>query len=176
MKMTPIHNEDENEVITFLLASTWPFHRSVSSSDEEYRKVFQSFYMNRNNQAFWIENDAEKVGLLVIEDINDDIPFIDMRLAERFRGQGLGKQCLHWATDYIFQLPQKKYRIEGHTKVANIAMRKTFHACGYVKEGYFRDAWENSDGSLEDCLCYAFIRRDWGKDTPTPLPVDELPF
>lgn len=55
-------------------------------------------------------------------------------------------------------------------------MRKTLNKCGFVKEGYLRDAWGNDDGSVADSICYALIRKDWENKQVTPSKLDDLPY
>lgn len=55
-------------------------------------------------------------------------------------------------------------------------MTKTSSKCGYVKEGYLRNAWENNDGTVSDSIYYAFIRSDWENKEITPIKLNDLPF
>lgn len=168
--------DDKDKLVSFLLESTWPFHSTKNPTVDTYTKAYDSGYYHDNNETFWIEHSDQKIGLIIIEDINDGIPLFDLRLASQVRGKGYGKKAVNWMTDYIFNLPKRKVRIEAHTRVDNLAMRKTFNSCGYVKEGYFRDAWENDDGSIYDCVCYAIIRKDWENNKTTPIRLDDYPF
>lgn len=66
--------------------------------------------------------------------------------------------------------------IEAYTRCDKIAMTKTSSKCGYVKEGYLRNAWENNDGTVSDSIYYAFIRSDWENKEITPIKLNDLPF
>lgn len=55
-------------------------------------------------------------------------------------------------------------------------MRKALTKCGFVKEGYLRDAWENDDGSIMDAIIYAATRSDWENGTTTPIQLHDEPY
>ncbi|MGD7043242.1 GNAT family N-acetyltransferase [Jeotgalibacillus proteolyticus] len=131
---------------------------------------------DKDKEIFWIELEQKKIGLIVIHDSSDTIPLFDIRLEEKARGKGIGELALKWLTQYIFSHPVKKIRIEAYTRSDNTAMRKTLHKCGFVKEGYLRQAWEHEDGSVFDSVCYAIIRNDWENQTRTPIKLDDLPY
>ncbi|MBS0692016.1 GNAT family N-acetyltransferase, partial [Enterococcus faecalis] len=126
-------------------------------------------------ETFWIIENEEKVGLLIINDIDDTIPLFDLRLAASARGKGLGVKALKWMQDYLFG-EKNKIRIEGYTRADNIAMRKCFTRAGFVKEGYLRNAWENSDGTVSDTVLYGAIYNDWKNATVTPNKMNEVPY
>src|SRR5690606_14787686 len=113
---------------------------------------------------------------IIIDDINDTIPLFDVRLATEWRGQGYGTQAVNWIKNYIFNLPDKKIRIEAYTRHDNIPMRKALTKCGFVKEGYLRNAWENDDGTIMDTLIYAITRSDWENGIITPIKLNEEPY
>ena len=56
-------------------------------------------------------------------------------------GYGYGPKALRLVAEYVFGLPGKKIRLEGHTRQDNLAMRKTFERAGFVKEAHLRNAW-----------------------------------
>ena len=104
---------------------------------------------------------GERDGLVRLMDLCDDTPLFDLRIRSEHRGRGLGGQALPWLTRYVFtEFPQVQ-RFEGTTRQDNLAMRRTFQKCGYVKEAHYRDAWPTSDGEVRDAVGYAILRRDW---------------
>jgi RimJ/RimL family protein N-acetyltransferase len=171
----PLENELE-ELISFMTMNQWEYHGNTIPSAEKISESFRNGWYHEDRETFWIEIDGEKIGLAIIHDISDTIPLFDLRLSEEYRGKGIGKYCVHWIVKYLFQLPEKKIRIEAYTRADNIPMRKTLFHCGFVKEGYLRNSWENDDGSVSDSLCYAIIRDDWENGTITPIKMEEYSF
>ncbi|MER1990155.1 MAG: GNAT family protein, partial [Solibacillus isronensis] len=121
-----------------------------------------------------IENE-QKLGILIIDDIEDTIPLFDLRLSKEARGKGIGQKSLSWLKDYLYG-EKGKIRIEGYTRADNLAMRKCFTKAGFVKEGYLRKAWENDDGTISDTVLYASIYDDWKDNKTTPIKLDEVPY
>ncbi|MBS4219809.1 GNAT family N-acetyltransferase [Bacillus sp. FJAT-49711] len=165
-----------NDLVSFMTNNTWEYHADPKPSTESIVKAFHNGWYQEGRETYWVENCNEKIGLIIIHDIDDTIPLFDIRLARNARGKGIGTKAVRWMTDYIFSLPDKKIRIEAYTRRDNFAMRKTLTNCGFVKEGYLRNAWENKDGSVSDSICYAIIRTDWENKEQTPIKLNDLPF
>ena len=174
MKIQKYNNEKE-ELINFLTGNEWPFHVNTVVNRESITKTIESGYYEDEKETYWMIDNGEKQGILIIEDIDDSIPLIDIRLAKTARGKGYGKQALLWLKDYLFG-ELGKIRVEGYTRADNIAMRKCFTNAGFVKEGYLRNAWENKDGSVSDSVIYAAIRTDWETNSITMPVFDDYPF
>ncbi|MEQ2528411.1 GNAT family protein [Bacillaceae bacterium CLA-AA-H227] len=162
-----------DDLVSFLTSEEWAFHSQPKPS---YEEILSRYHEGSSAEAFWIERENIKIGLLTIHDISDTIPSFDIRLGSNFRGQGFATEAIRWMIEYLFQLPDKKIRVEAYTRSDNIAMRKTLHKCGFVKEGYLREAWEHADGSVSDMMLYSIIRRDWESRSLTPIRMDELSF
>ncbi|RTR36210.1 N-acetyltransferase [Robertmurraya yapensis] len=162
-----------DDLVSFLTSEEWEFHSQPKPS---YEEILSRYHEGSYAEAFWIKRENVKIGLLTIHDINDTIPSFDIRLGSVTRRKGFATEAIRWMIEYLFQLPDKKIRVEAYTRSDNIAMRKTLHKCGFVKEGYFRDAWEHADGSVSDMMVYSWIRRDWECKSLTPIRLEELPF
>nr|WP_267917762.1 GNAT family protein [Lederbergia citrisecunda] len=165
-----------DDLVSIMTNNTWEYHSDPNPSSEQIIKAFNNGWYHEDRETYWIENHNEKIGLIIIHDIEDTIPLFDIRLSTKHRGKGFGTNAVRWITDYLFRLPDKKIRIEAYTRSDNIAMRKTLSNCGFVKEGYLRNAWENKDGSVSDSICYAIIRTDWENKEQTPIKLNDLPF
>jgi len=77
---------------------------------------------------------GRRVGLAVLEDL-DEIedggdPLFDLRLAESFRGRGLGVPVLRELTAMVFNRFPTVARFEGQTREDNVAMRKLMLRAG----------------------------------------------
>lgn len=71
-----------------------------------------------------------------------ETPLFDLRIATDHRKQGIGMAALRFLTAYVFDNYPNKHRIEGTTRVDNVAMRLAFASVGYVKEAHYRQAWK----------------------------------
>ena len=175
IEFKPLKDEVE-ELVNLITSNEWPFHSGEKLTREQIVHSYENGWYEDGRETFWIERKQEKLGIIIIHDIQDTIPLFDLRIQNNERGRGIGTQTLLWLQDYIFNLPNKKIRIEAYTRSDNLAMRKAFTKSGFVKEGYLRDAWENNDGNYSDAICYAVIRADWENNTVTPIKIDELPY
>ncbi len=112
----------------------------------------------------------ERIGLIRLfdlQDIGSGSPLFDLRILERYRGQGVGNKAVAWLTRFAFETWPELNRIEGTTRVDNMAMRAIFQKCGYVKEGHYRKTWPAIDGQKVDTVQYSILREDWISGTPT---------
>ena len=167
---------EKQELINFLCNNTWPFHAENKQNPDDVKRAFEKGWYADDRETFWIEQDGNKVGLVIIHDISDTIPLFDLRLSAEARGQGIGTKTLLWLKDYLFNKPYEKIRIEVYTRSDNVAMRKCFTKAGFVKEGYLRQAWENTDGTVSDSVLYSAIRMDWERNCITPIKLNEEPY
>jgi RimJ/RimL family protein N-acetyltransferase len=98
------------------------------------------------------------------------------RLKTNFRGKKLGQPILNWITRYVFENYPDKRRIEGQTREDNVAMRKLFNKCGYIKEAYYRMASPTENGERVASIAYGILREDWlsGKTTSVKWKADSF--
>jgi len=165
-------------LLQFLTSEEWPFHGNTRLLPEKAAKMIQDgLFEGSNNRTFWIHDNAgEKIGLIRLfdlDDIEDGVPLFDLRLKARARGKGHGKVALQWLTDYFFETWPELDRVEGNTRSDNSAMKKLFRSCHYAKEGHFRRAWRNANGTALDSIHFAILRDDWKNKKVTPVPWDQ---
>jgi len=168
--------EEQELLIHFLTTNTWPYHGNSHPARELVEKTIEEGgYQSDEVKTFWVENgEQEKVGIVKIYDLQDDIPLFDLRIADEKRGQGYGPLALKLIAEYVFQLPEEKIRLEGHTRQDNFAMRKTFERAGFVKEAQLRQAWFSpKENSYYDAVTYGMTREDFLKGTSTPVNWDD---
>ena len=163
------------ELMNFLSTNVWQYHSNFHIDAKEIKDKVEKDYYSKGRETFWIVVNEQKVGILIIDDIEDTIPMFDIRLASNVRGKGIGVRVLRWLQDYLFG-ERGKIRIEGYTRADNLAMRKSFTNAGFVKEGYLRQAWENEDGSILDSVLYAAILEDWQSKKITEIRINDLPY
>ena len=171
-------DSSEGELLADWLASeAWPFHGRPEPDREKVLTSFRAgFYDGEQARTFWILlGGSERVGLIRLFDLLDPIPRFDIRLRASHRGKGIGKEALRWLTDHVFETMPEKFRIEGETRLDNIAMRRVFRGCGYVKEAHYRKAWPAPDGRYHDAVGYGITRDDWADKTVTPVDWDDEP-
>lgn len=175
-KIVPFTDEIET-LIDFLTKNTWTFHGTSKPKADTIRKNFENgYYWNEESKAFWIvTEDAQKVGMIRIYDLEDDCPLFDIRIDATSTGNGLGVFAVKWMLEYVFTTLEGKTRLEGHTREDNYAMRTVFHKCGFAKEAHHRNAWP-SDGVIYDSIGYGITREDWETGVVTPVNWNDYKY
>lgn len=175
---TELTKETEHELVQLLTTETWPYHGTENPTEESIRtSIQQGNYTNEGTKTFLIRDNAETesiIGIFRLFDLHDPTCLFDLRLKQQYRGQNRGAHAVKRLTEFAFMNYPHLIRIEGHTRHDNLAMRKTFHNSGYVKEAYHRSAWPQND-TLFDSVGYAITRTDWEQSTTTPIE-DSVPF
>ncbi|MEK4487474.1 GNAT family N-acetyltransferase [Psychrobacillus sp. FSL H8-0484] len=177
MKLTEWTMEEQEQLIHFMTTNTWPYHGNSHPARELIEKTIEEGgYQSDEVKTFWVENEeSEQVGIVKIYDLQDEIPLFDLRIADEARGRGYGPSALKLLAEYVFQLPEAKIRLEGHTRQDNFAMRKTFERAGFVKEAQLRQAWFSpKESSYYDAVTYGMTREDFIKGTATPVKWDDV--
>ena len=168
---------DADSLVSFLTAEPWPFHATAVVDEAKARgRIADGDFDGDVSRAFWIVDGAETAGLVNLYDLGDLSPMFDIRIRAGHRRRGLGTQTVRWLTEYLFtELPDIR-RIEANTRKDNVAMRRTFLRCGYVKESHYREAWPSyTEGTVHDGVGYAILRRDWVSGTTTLPDWDDEP-
>ncbi|NLP52572.1 GNAT family protein [Bacillus sp. RO1] len=168
--------ETEHHLVQLLTTETWPYHGTENPAEEAIQaSIQQGNYTNEGTKTFLIQAENQTViGMFRLFDLEDPTCLFDLRLKQHARGQKRGAHAVKWLTTFAFTNYPHLVRIEGHTRHDNLAMRKTFHNSGYVKEAYHRSAWPQND-KLFDSVGYAIIRTDWEENITTPIE-DQIPF
>ncbi len=170
---------DGEAVVAFLTGNTFPFHVSPRVSEETaLARVRDAHYWSDERVGHWVVVGGQRVGIAVLEDVDDiaggGAPLFDLRLAEAHRGKGLGEPVLRALTSHVFRTYPSLRRIEGQTREDNLAMRRVFLRAGWVKEAHYREAWPVDGSGPVASIAYGVLRRDWETGTTTPVPwLDE---
>ena len=155
----------------FLIADTWPFHGTVQHTPESVAEsVAGGAYEAPDNDPHWIWEGEERVGLVVLRELDDPTPILDLRLASSARGQGRGGQVLAWLAGQVFER-HDKHRLEGHTRADNVAMRKCFERNGWTQEAHYRKAWPGPAETWHDATTYTLLRSEWAGGAKVPVPL-----
>lgn len=169
---------DRQSLIDFFTNNDFPFH--VCSERWTVGKVEEMIdsgaFRNDDNDTFWLRDDnLGTLGCVRLEDLADDTPVFDLRLATELRGRGLGVTCLRAVTDHVFTTMNVD-RFEGRTRDDNIAMRSTFIRAGWSKEAHHRRAWPVSGQMPRDSVAYAILREEWKSGAPVDVHWHNLPM
>jgi len=150
-------------LIDWLTSETWSYHSHSQLNSEDVKEAFKKGMYNSDScKTFWIIlNNNKRVGLIRLSDLQDDTPVFDLRILGTYRSKGIGERAINWLTNYIFTTWPDKRRIEGYTRQDNLAMRRVFQKCGYVKEACHRKAWPSRDGKYFDAVGYGILKEDW---------------
>lgn len=116
-----------------------------------------------------------RAGLAVLEDLRDDTPLFDLRLAEDRRGQSLGAPVLRALTWETLRRYPHVRRFEGVTRWDNVAMRRTFRRAGWVKEAHYRSAWPVPGGSRSTPSDTRSCAATWSRGRRLPCPGTRSP-
>ncbi|MCT2324558.1 GNAT family N-acetyltransferase, partial [Micrococcus luteus] len=165
---------DRDALVALLTENAWPFHtRPRVTRPEAEKAVDGGAWEDEDHRTFWIEHPEHgRVGVVRLEDLTDPTPLFDLRVAERFRGRGLGAQILTALTRRVFETMPTVDRFEGQTREDNVPMLRTFRRAGWVKEAHYRRGWPVDGGEPFASVAYAMLRQDWASGTTTPVPAD----
>lgn len=168
---------DRDLLVRFMTTNVFPFHGGGRLTDEAvHQAINDGRFRSDEIDSYWVlDSEGRPAGFVRFEDLEDETPLFDLRLGEDRRGQGLGREALRAATDWVFSNQIEATRFEGNTRADNIAMRRTFESCGWVKEAHYRESWSTGDGQRVDGVAYAILRRDWETGLTTAVNWDDLP-
>lgn len=168
--------EDHDALVEFVTRNEFPFHvRPCPAAAEVETAIGEGAYRDQDNDSFWIDHcDFGRIGFFRLEDLSEAAPLFDLRLDTPHRGRGLGVQVLRAATNHVFSTLHDVNRFEGQTREDNIAMRKTFLRCGWLKEAHYREGWPVSGGAPVASVAYGILRRDWETGQTTTFIWEDL--
>lgn len=162
-------------LVRFLVGDDWPFHAGTADEATVRQRLADGVYDGQHTAAFLLlAADEHVVGFARVDDLDDDTPELDLRLASAHRGRGLGTAAVRELSRWVFTATDAS-RFEGSTRQDNVAMRRAFVTAGFVKEAHHRAAWPAHDGSLRDTTVYALLRTDWEAGTTTPARWHDRP-
>jgi len=167
---------DRAALVEFMTRNEFPFHlRPRPLAEDVEAAIDEGAYRDEDNDSFWVDHaEHGRIGFLRLEDLSDPTPLVDLRLASAFRGRGLGAQALRAATEHVFTTLPSVRRFEGQTREDNVAMRRTFQRCGWLKEAHYRQGWPVEGGTPVASVAYAILRQDWETGETTPFVWEDL--
>jgi RimJ/RimL family protein N-acetyltransferase len=175
VRLDPV-DDDHEALVDFMTRNEFIFHGNPRLAVEAVESaIADGVYRSEDNDSFWVDHVAHgRIGFLRLEDLRDPTPMFDLRLDEGFRGRGLGIDAVQAATQHVFTTLPDVHRFEGQTREDNIAMRKTFLRCGWVKEAHYREGWPVEGGRPVASVAYSILRRDWETGRATTFVWEDL--
>ena len=168
-------SHDTDDLLVFLTTNRFPYHVNSAPTPDQTRATIQSGqFWSKDAQAYWISADSSRIGVVTLNDLEDDTPMFDLRLTETSRGSGTGTVVLRALCDMVFTSMPDILRFEGQTREDNTAMRKTFLRSGFIKEAHYRLGWPVAGGGQVASVAYAILRQDWASGTTTPIRWEEI--
>ena len=170
---------DINVLFSILTSDTWPFHSTPVLEKEKIIEQLEKGYFNGpGKRTFLIEYADKTVGVTRLFDLgesieDDETPLFDIKIKREFRGKGIGESAVRKLVALVFNEYPNKNRFDATTRADNIAMRRVFEKCGFVKEAHYRQAWPDEEGNKFDCAGYSILRQDWKNKTKTPVDWDK---
>lgn len=167
---------DRAALVEFFTGHEFPFHvRPRPTRDQVEGWIEEGAFRDEDNDSFWVDHEElGRVGFFRLEDLSDGAPVFDLRLAEEFRGRGLASEVLRAASALVFGTMPEVNRFEGQTREDNVAMRRAFLRCGWLKEAHYREGWPVEGGGAVASVAYAILRRDWESGTTTTFVWEDL--
>lgn len=185
--LRPQEAEDASALAEFIAGQHYPFHVRNRPTAEQVREGIASgtygfapeHYSTdqaaeTDRRGWWIYAGQVRLGVVVLEDLTDEAPLFDLRLADEHRGQGWGVPVLRALTSLVFETYPEVDRFEGQTREDNIPMRKVFLRSGFVKEAHYRRGWPVEGGEPVASLAYGMLRQDWQSGTTTTFEWNDL--
>ena len=165
--------EEKEALFAWLNSEAWPFHGSITLAHDEFDKRWDDgYYMGDHAQAFWIMEAGERIGYIRPFDLTNvhptGTPLFDIRIKEKHRRRGVGKETTKWVVDWIFTNYPNVLHVGGSTRYDNWGMRRIFEATGFAQESHWRKVWPRHDGVMVDGTGYSITRSDWENGTVTP--------
>ena len=166
----PVAEGDLAGLIELLTSDRWPFHLDVEPTPASVEANLAHFQPSEAQAPHWIELADERIGLVVLRELDDPTPVFDLRLKATHRRRGLGRATLAWLARETFEA-HGKHRLEGHTRADNRPMQRLFaRTPGWVLEGCFRQTWRDREAGIwRDALAYGLLAEDWRRGSETPL-------
>ncbi len=149
------------QLVDFLCNDVWPFHGQRRLSPDDVNAMG---FSSADVVSYWVIEQGQAVGLIRVLDLGDigkGAPLLDIRIASRHRGRGLGTQATNWIVGHLFDSYSELHRVEAATRHDNTAMQRVLSNAGFVHEGSLRDAWWSDDGQWYDTMVFGMLRKDW---------------
>ncbi len=116
-----------------------------------------------DEKALAIEREGELVGLIQYHEENEpDFRHagIDIFLAERVQGRGLGTDAVRTLARYLIE-ERGHHRLTIDPAADNVAAIRTYEKVGFRTVGVMREYWRSPDGTWRDGLLMDLLAREF---------------
>lgn len=145
---------------------TWPSHDSVDTSEGILSEWVSSYQkMDFYNWAIMLKDEsAEPIGNISVVKTEDSVKMaqIGYCIGQKWWGRGIVSEAFRIVIHYLFTEVGVN-RIEARHDPRNPGSGKVMLKCGLQFEGTLREADYNNQG-ICDCMMYAVLAKDYGKD------------
>jgi aminoglycoside 6'-N-acetyltransferase len=118
---------------------------------------------NAEEKAFAVEREGELVGLIQFHE-EDEPDFrhagIDVFIAERAQGQGLGTDSVRTLARYLID-ERGHHRLTIDPAADNAAAIRTYEKVGFRAVGLMREYWRSPEGAWRDGLLMDLLGREF---------------
>ncbi|MDX1512076.1 MAG: GNAT family protein [Nitriliruptorales bacterium] len=104
---------------------------------------------------------GEPAGFAIVRTGTDGVADIELRIAQAYRGQGVGREVLRQLADHHFAANPRVVRMFGRAHELNVPMQRAFNAAGFRMEARYRESFRQADGTFASEWGYALTRADW---------------
>ena len=145
----------------WLAAETWPFHSRPRLTPEDARREIRAGDFTGSNPTLLGRAHRDRTcGHRSVPLPRGREPGRGRSAGRASSGAGSRRTDGGVGRDHLFTTTDK-HRLAGETRVDNVAMRRVFERCGWVREAHYRQSWPTEDGSWTDSVGYAILRDDW---------------
>jgi aminoglycoside 6'-N-acetyltransferase len=120
---------------------------------------------SEDEKALAIEREGELVGLIQYHEENEPEfrhAGIDVFLAGRAQGQGLGTDAVRTLARYLIE-ERGHHRLTIDPAADNAAAIRTYEKVGFRAVGVMREYWRSPDGTLRDGLLMDLLAREFDR-------------
>jgi cytidine deaminase len=159
------------QLAAWLPKERWPFHQrmQVDAAWVHERAAEGYFYGPGAQSHLLVDGGPEPLGLVRAFDLKDVTALVDIRIAERARGQGLGTRALMYVTCWAFLEVEGQNRLGGYTRRDNSAMIRIFERHGFMREAEHQCAWRVEGmppTQYANAIGYAMLATKWAGGGP----------
>lgn len=125
---------------------------------------FKSVKNDESSIRFVVESENQFIGTCILNNIdwkNRSIG-INIKLLEKYRNNGYGKECIQLLVKYCYEEINMN-RIEANILEYNIASQRLFEKCGFILEGKKRKSIYKNN-KYNDVRIYSLLKDEYNKN------------
>lgn len=153
---------DGTKLIDFLTSNTWPYHyHQHPTVSDVATAVAAGLFDDNDHRSWWINNDeGALIGVARIDNSTRQ-GYCDLRLAEAWRGRGLGTLALQELTRSAFVSWRHLQAVNAHARADHIAMQRVFERSGWTRGNAEYRSRALTGGMVGELISYRMARSAW---------------